>query len=283
MPRVSVITPAHDNAATIEATIASVAAQAYGDWELIVCDDASSDATPALVEAAAAADPRVRLVRAPRNLGPSGARNLALAASEAELVAFLDADDRYEPAFLDTLVARYDAEAPGVGIVCCDAWRVDAGGTRLDRYGEVIGRPEHVDLASLLKANTIILSASLCPRAAVVAAGGFSDECFGSEDHDLWLRIVEGGGRVVYVPEPLIAYRVAEGSVSSSRLRMARTDQATFRRALARGRLSPAERRIARARLDLAVAAEAVAEGAGPRALPKLARAAAARLTLRRA
>jgi glycosyltransferase involved in cell wall biosynthesis len=281
MPRVSVITPAHDNAATIDATIASVAVQGLADWEHVVCDDASSDDTAARVEAAAAADPRVRLVRAPTNVGPAGARNLALAAATGELAVFLDADDRLEPAYLETMVAAYDAEPPGVGIVCCDAWREDSSGRRLGRYSDEQGRAEGAGLTEVLRSNPILI-ASLVPRAAVDEAGGFSDECWGSEDHDLWLRILESGLRVVYVDEPLVSYRVAEGSISSSRLRMARTDQATFRRALARGRLNREQTTIARSRLALAEAAEAVARGPRPGDVPALARAFLARARLRR-
>jgi hypothetical protein len=86
----------------------------------------------------------------------------------------------------------------------------------------------------------------------------------------------------VYVDEPLVFYRVAEGSISSSRLRMARTDQATFRRALDRGRLDGEQTAIARDRLALAQAAEAVARGARPRDAAVLARAVVARARLRK-
>jgi cellulose synthase/poly-beta-1,6-N-acetylglucosamine synthase-like glycosyltransferase len=280
MPRVSVITPAHDNAATIEATLRSVVAQTFADWELVVADDASNDATPALVRDFG--DPRVRLVRSPTNVGPAGARNLALDHAGGELVAFLDADDRYEPSYLATMIGRLEAEGPGVGIVCCDAWRETPQGEVLGRYSALHGPAEGIDLAGLLLRNRVLI-ASLCPREVVDEAGGFSTECWGSEDHDLWLRIVEHGHRVAYVDEPLVRYRVAEGSISSSRLRMARTDQATFGRALARGRLDAGQRAIARARLDLAVAAEAAARGVRPRDVPTFARAVRARVVLRRA
>jgi glycosyltransferase involved in cell wall biosynthesis len=282
MPRVSVITPAHDNAGTIDATMASVAAQGYTDWELIVCDDASSDGTPARVQAAAETDPRIRLVHTEVNVGPAGARNRALESATGELVAFLDADDRLDPRYLDTLVSRYDAEPAGIGIVCCDAWRETAAGQRLGRYTDLHGAPASVGLADLLRRNPILI-ASLCPRAVVDEAGGFSLECWGSEDHDLWLRILEAGHRVAYVDEPLVTYRVADGSISSSRLRMAQTDQATFRRALERGRLDREQSAIARDRLALARAAEAVARGPRPADVLLVPAAVRARVRLRRA
>ena len=280
-PRISIITPAHDDAATIEATIRSVARQSVGDWEHVICDDASSDDTAARVEVAAAADPRVRLVRSTANGGPSAARNMALEVARGELVAFLDADDCYEPEYLRTMAAAFDARQDRVGIVCCDAWRVDPGGRRLGRYSETTGGAAGANLLGVLRGNPIFIAA-LCPRAVVDEVGAFCTECWGSEDHDLWLRIIETGREVVYVDQPLVTYRVQPGSVSSSRERMARTDQVTFRRALARGRLGPRERRVAAARLHLAIAAEAAARGPRIGDAPAFARAVLARLALRR-
>jgi glycosyltransferase involved in cell wall biosynthesis len=249
--------------------------QTFADWEAIVADDASSDRTG---EIAAAAGPRVQVTRSDRNVGPAGARNLALERAGGELVAFLDADDRWEPDYLQSQVALYDREQasrPGVGVVACDAWLETAGGERIGRYYERFGSADDITLAELLKANRIFISA-LSERAVVDEAGGFSTECWGSEDHDLWLRIVERGYRVVANPGPPLAiYRVAEGSISSSRAGMARTDQATYRRALERGRLGRRERSIAMRRLRLATAAERVERDGTVRSMPGLLRVAA--------
>jgi glycosyltransferase involved in cell wall biosynthesis len=269
VPRVSVIIPAHDSAATIERTLRSVVAQGFGDWEAIVADDASSDHT---AELAAAVDPRITVVRSETNLGPAGARNLALERASGDLVAFLDADDRWEPEYLERQIARYEQAGGGTGIVACDAWIETAGGTRIGRYSDRFGSAEGITLAELLQRNRIFISA-LCPRAVVEEVGRFSPECWGSEDHDLWIRIVERGYGVVANPDPPLAvYRVAEGSVSSSRAGMARTEQATYRLALERGRLGPRERAIAARRLRLATAAERVEQVGVARALPRLAR-----------
>lgn len=268
-PRVSVVIPAHDASATIAATLASVAAQRFADWEAVVADDASADDTAAIV--AAWGDDRVRLVRATANGGPARARNLALAHARGELVAFLDADDRWLPGYLEALVGAYDREQArtgDVGIVCCDAWVEDEGGRRAETYRASIGAPEDVTLATLLRANVIFVSA-LAPRAAVLDAGGFDVRTFGSEDHDLWLKLVERGLRVVTVPQPLAVYRVHAASVSANPVRMAVTAQATYRLALARGRLRGRARRIARRQLDVhrAVAALERPGGRRPRVL----------------
>lgn len=258
MPRVSVVTPAHDAAAFIADTLRSVAEQTFSDWEMVVADDASSDGTAELVEGFG--DPRIRLVRSAENLGPAGARNLALEHATGELVAFLDADDRWLPEYLERQISRYDAARVAgidVGIVASDAYYEGPEGRLPGTHATRQGRADGAGVTELLAGNPVFISA-LVPRAIVDAVGGFSTECWGSEDHDLWLRIAERGHAIVGGDEPLVLYRVAEGSVSSSKLRMARTDAATFRRALARGNLDGPQRRIARSRLWRARAAEAV-------------------------
>src|SRR5690349_603799 len=102
MARVSIVMPAYNAAAVIDQSVGSVLAQGYADWELIVGDDGSTDDT---VERLQAYGDRVRVVREERNGGPAAARNLALRHAAGELVAFLDADDRWLPHFLETQIA----------------------------------------------------------------------------------------------------------------------------------------------------------------------------------
>jgi glycosyltransferase involved in cell wall biosynthesis len=275
MPRVSVIVPAYNAASVIEGTLASLRDQTYADWEAVVADDASTDGTLAVVEGLG--DPRIRAVRSDANRGPAGARNLAAEHVGGELVALLDADDAWLPGYLERMVAAYDA-TPGAVLVGCDA--------RLLRDGEVAGsylaalppyRPPTLD--RLLRGNFVYVSA-LFPRAAAEAVGWFSTELFGTEDHDLWIRLLEGGGRAVIVEEPLALYRVADGSVSANLGRMAASYQRTLERALARGRLTAAQQRVVRSELRYYRAMEVVARarfdgerraGALARALPDLA------------
>lgn len=264
MPRVSVITPAHEAAGYVTEAIASVVAQTFADWEMIIADDASVDGTA--VAAAGVGDERIRVLRGERNRGPAGARNLALAAARGELVAFLDADDRLLPDYLKQMVALFDAEQarnPNVGIVACNATVVGPDGP-LDRtYQDLYGFPGEASVTDLLRANSVFVCA-LCPR-TLVEQLGFSEECRGSEDHDLWLRILEGGQRIVATREVLAVYNDAGAGLSRDPSGMARTTQATYRRALQRGGLTREQRRIATAHLRVARAVEATAELAAVR------------------
>lgn len=282
MPRVSVIVPAHDSGALLDESLGSVAAQTFRDYELIVADDASSDDS-----AERAARLGATVVRSRRNLGPAGARNLALAQATGELVAFLDADDRWLPDYLASQVAAYDtatASGADVGIVGCDA-RVLTGGEEAEGTYLSGLRPAVVDLTleRVLYRNCIFIAA-LVPRAVGEELGWFAPELFGTEDHDLWIRILESGRTAVLNNEVLAVYRVSAGSVSSNLARMAANCQVTYTRALQRGRLPPAAARVARRERTYYRAMEAAASAwfdrdrrAGLRALPVLARVAVTR------
>jgi glycosyltransferase involved in cell wall biosynthesis len=248
MARVSVIVPARNAAALLGQALDSIVAQTYEDWEAIVADDASSDATAVV---AAGRDPRISCVRSPRNLGIGGARNLALARASGELVALLDADDVWLPHYLERLVSRYDEarrRGEDVGVVCCDAYHLGADGVPEVASYAPPRWPERVTLTTLLRNNSIFVSAMI-PHAVIEELGCFATDCLGTEDYDMWLRIAETGRSVIALREPLVLYRIGETSISRKVAVMSRATQRTYQRALARGRLSRAQRRIAQRQL----------------------------------
>ena len=108
MAAVSVITPAWNAAAYIGETIASVRAQTFQDWEWLIVDDGSDDATPAMIAAEAARDSRIRLLRQ-SNAGPSAARNRAMQDARGAWFTFLDSDDVWQPGFLAAQLRVFDA------------------------------------------------------------------------------------------------------------------------------------------------------------------------------
>ena len=99
MPVVSIILPTFNRAAYLRETVASVFAQSWTDWELIISDDGSDEATRAFIHTLEA-DERVRVVWSPHSGIPAVTRNSALRVARGEYVAFLDADDLWDPAKL---------------------------------------------------------------------------------------------------------------------------------------------------------------------------------------
>lgn len=121
MPEVSVILPAYNAERTLSAAVESLLQQRYSDWELLLVDDGSSDGTPALCDSLAAHDARIRVFHK-INAGVSEARNDALSAARGEWIAFLDADDLYEPDYLSSLldsVRQSGAESAACGFYYC--------------------------------------------------------------------------------------------------------------------------------------------------------------------
>lgn len=255
------IIPAHDAGAVIDRALDSVSAQTFTDWEVVVGDDASHDDTGVR---AARHPARPVVVATEQNMGPAGARNRAVREATGELVALLDADDEWQPRYLESQVARFDAEqardAAPVGIVSCDARiRLANGSLAPHTYLEQFhGAIEPLTLDRVLRRNCIFVSA-LVPYAAGQEVGWFDEDLFGTEDHDLWIRILETGRRAVLNREVLATYTHSAGSVSAAVGRMGANNQETYRRALARRRLTPEQERIAQEELRYNRAMEAVA------------------------
>src|SRR5215217_505549 len=106
MATVSVIMPAYNVAAYIGAAVDSVKAQTVSDWELLIVNDGSTDATCDVARRLAAGDSRIRLLQK-ENGGISTARNMALRASTGEFLAILDSDDIWEPTYLAEQLAVF--------------------------------------------------------------------------------------------------------------------------------------------------------------------------------
>src|SRR5512140_980329 len=107
-PLGSVIMQAHNAQAFVGQSIQSVVNQTFPDWELIVANDASTDTTQSVIDAFRS-DPRIRSVRLEASRGVAGARNAAIAESRGRYLAFLDADDTWDPTKLQRQIAFAEA------------------------------------------------------------------------------------------------------------------------------------------------------------------------------
>jgi glycosyltransferase involved in cell wall biosynthesis len=224
VPVVSVVIPAYNRAAVVARALRSALGQTLADVEVVVVDDASTDATVAVVEAARQAPwarGAVRLVRHARNRGASAARNTGLAAARAPLVAFLDSDDTWHRDKLRRQAARF-AEAPGLDALFTGftAWVDGApGGT----FGT---EPLPGDFGARLLVHTAhaITSTAMVRRAALRAVGGFDSRLRACEEWDLWLRGAQAGWTFDRLPLPLTRHHRAPGAARLS------THTATMRR-----------------------------------------------------
>lgn len=127
MPGISVIVPLYQAERYVEPCVESVRQQTFSDWELLLIDDGSRDATPGLCDRLAAQDERIRVFHKP-NGGVSSARNLGLREAAGTYIAFLDADDRFEPEALETMWAIL--QTSGADTAGCAHWNLLPDGSR---------------------------------------------------------------------------------------------------------------------------------------------------------
>jgi glycosyltransferase involved in cell wall biosynthesis len=211
MPHVTIVIPAYNAEQWLSAALGSALAQTYADIEVVVVDDGSTDGSARVVESFA--DPRVRLIRQ-ENRGLSAARNTGIRQARGSLVAFLDADDLFDPNKIEKQVRPLENE-PELGVVSC-GFRV------IDEVGSVLGMEMPwrdspiVELPSLLFSCPLLPSTLLCRRDWLVRVGMFNESQRCYEDWEFAIRLALAGCRFGWVREPLISYRRHASNLSTS-------------------------------------------------------------------
>jgi succinoglycan biosynthesis protein ExoO len=205
----------------LEAAIRSVLGQTHQRVELIVSDDASDDDSCAIVRRIAAGDPRVRLIEAATNGGPSRARNAALAVAGGEWVAIVDADDLMQP---DRLSRMLDAARHHSADAVADdqlAFGETAESGARPMFAALVGEgPAWIGAGDLLREETPAARAAplgyLKPliRRAMLDADPYDESLRNGEDFDLYLRLVLEGARLLLVPDATYLYRRHAASTS---------------------------------------------------------------------
>ncbi len=206
--------PVHDGERFLDEAIASVVRQDFQDFEFVIVDDCSTDATADIVSTWAARDPRIVPVRLERNLGISGALNRGLEVARGEYIARHDADDIFVEGRLRAQVAALDAD-PRVVLVsaCYDV--VDEEGRHLYTTGPV--EPSEVTSHLLHFSNVLGGHGQVTFRRDVVRAiGGYEERFVASQDYELWTRL-DRHGRIVVLPIVGMKHRLHRGRVSTRR------------------------------------------------------------------
>jgi len=203
-PRVTVIMPCYNSAGTLAATLDSLLAQTFSDYEVIAVNDGSIDATQAILERYAPhLGGRLRIMTQ-ENAGQTVAKTRALEAARGDLVALLDSDDLWHPDKLTRQVAFLDEHA-AVGLCYTDGFYVDQEGRNTGAYGVSPQLRGRCALALIL-GNDIVGSSVMFRRALVSQVGTFDSTLRACENWDLWTRIADTCA-IDYLAEPLTFYR----------------------------------------------------------------------------
>ncbi len=214
MPLISVIIPAYNGEKTIRETIESVLNQSFKDFEILVINDGSQDATLDIINSIK--DFRLK-VFSYSNAGQAVSRNRGFSQSSGEFIAFLDADDLWTPTKLEAqLKALQDNPQAAVAYSWSDF---------IDEKGQFLRGASRSTLSGDVYAKLLLTdfldngSNPLIRRQALIEVGGFDETLTPAEDWDMWLRLA-ARYHFVLVPAPHILYRLSANSESSNLLRM---------------------------------------------------------------
>ena len=196
MPRLSILLPYRDAAATLEECLASIAAQDCDDYELLAVNDRSRDASVELVRDHAATDPRIRCLDSPR-AGLVAALNHGLRAARAGIVVRMDADDHMRPTRLSQQWAHLrdhpDLTVSASRVRAFPDKVVQTGLREYLRWQNACLTPR--DMAAEIMSNPLAHPSVAFRRDPVLAIGGYRDGAF-PEDYELWLRLHHRGHRL---------------------------------------------------------------------------------------
>ncbi len=226
-PLVSVVMPTYNYAQFIGEAIRSLQSQTYQNWECLIVDDGSTDATPDVVAELVRHDARVKSFRQ-QNQRQAAAKNLGLQNARGKYVLFLDADDLVEPRKLesqvDYLENHSEVDIVYGGVRYFTAAGVDESLHSVDEDNlpwmpEISGQGREM-IAVLLRKNTMVINAALVRRAVIDEVGSFDERLPPAEDWDYWLRCAVAGKTFQYEDVEGARALVRAHSVSSSRNRV---------------------------------------------------------------
>lgn len=257
---ISVIIPVYNAEKYLRQTVASVQAQTFPDWEIVLVNDGSKDNSLAIAEEFGRQDSRIFVLSQP-NAGVSTARNFGLSKSRSDFpyALFLDSDDLLTPAALQTLLALLESQ-PEAPAACGFLQDINADGqpiTGQDRLEPLTQRrgvegfrlarrkPEApLVFGDICFMNHIITAGQVLVRkSALKTAGAFSAALSYAADYDLWWRLVMEAGPIAVSPDVVLCYRHHSASMSKSRA--SRSRDANFRwRWLTHPGFSPERRRV---------------------------------------
>lgn len=215
-PRITVLMPVYNGEAYLAESLDSVLCQTFGDFELLVVDDCSTDNTQKVLATYQSSDSRLRVVELPANRGVAIALNAGLACAVGEYVARADADDIQQPERLQRQVDFLDSH-PVIGLVGARCGVIGGYGrqtlTRLERSYRSLPTTDG-DIRRLLRAdNQFVHSAVMFRRALSASLTPVYDPRYRCEDYELWVRMATRT-RLANLPDILVYRREHEASVT---------------------------------------------------------------------
>lgn len=222
MPQVSVIIPAYRVTGYIAEALDSVFGQSFQNFDVFVVNDCCPD-TEALERVLGPYRSRINYLKLEKNSGPSAARNAAIIAAKAPYLALLDADDLWEPSYLETQLKRLQKD-PTIDVLYCDGRLFGSPADEGRLLMDLNPSRGAVTYESLMNLECTVLVSVMAKREIFLKAGLFEADRRRAEDFDLWLRVVKAGGRIAYHRDVLVRSRRRDDSASANEAAMLEAD-----------------------------------------------------------
>lgn len=203
-PRTTVTMPAFDAEATLRDAVESALAQTVPDFEVVIVDDGSRVAVTEVLDGVR--DPRIRIIRHERNRGVAAARNTALSAARAPLISQLDADDAWEPDYLERILPEFADET--VGLAYANA--AVRGNPEFALYINDAACHPVGGVRDLAPRNPIPSTTVTMRADAVRRVHGYASWLWAAEEYYLYLNLAAAGWRFAYVDHVLATYRAPD-------------------------------------------------------------------------
>ena len=211
-PEISIVLLSYNHAPYVGMAIESVIAQSFGDWELVIVDDASQDVSWEII--GMYSDSRIRKVRFDKNRGAAAAYEASRALCGGEFLAHIDSDDAWLPGKLER--QRAFLEERKVDLCCTPVIEIDAAGKRSGSDFSNWFNAE-CDLSApetWIWQNRICHSSILMRRSLHEKVGALNSDLIYTPDWELWVRCLRAGGRIARLEEPLTMYRGHQNNIT---------------------------------------------------------------------
>lgn len=218
MCKISVLMGVHNGQRFLKEAVDSVLCQTFVDFELLICNDGSTDATAQILEEYARQDSRVRILENEKNMGLAASLNRCIEEARGEYLARMDADDRCLPERFARQVEYLDSHMQ-VAVVGSGAYLMDDSSRIYGQRG--CGEEAVITLADAVKAAPLIHPTVMMRAHAVRAVDGYTVNALTTraEDYDLWCKLCQAGYVLARVPEKLLCYREDSANVSRRKYR----------------------------------------------------------------
>ncbi|NRB20929.1 MAG: glycosyltransferase [Rhodobacteraceae bacterium] len=242
MNSLSVVMGVHNGAKYLSEAIDSILSQSFRDFEFIIIDDGSSDATVEILGEFSRRDSRLQCISLETNLGLSHALNLGIQKASGSLIARMDCDDVSGPERFELQLAAM--ETTGADLLGTFAYSLSASGAIKARKPLPVS--EEAIALRLPHRNCIVHPSVMVKKTVLEDVGGYNEEFMNSQDYDLWLRLLPQA-RMTNLDVPLIGYRRHNDQISTRKNKAVQTQYSVcaalnhFRSGFDMDRISPKE------------------------------------------